>query len=50
LITLIEMSDQLRARHDFNLLGAGLSTRPALLATPLPRTGSRLCLIMAVLQ
>src|SRR4051794_28752141 len=28
LITPIEMSDQPRARHDFNLLEAGLSTRP----------------------
>ncbi len=28
LITLIEMSDRLRARHDFNLLEAGLLIRP----------------------
>src|SRR6516165_12530242 len=47
LITLIEMSDQPRARHDFNLLGAGLSTRPgvsrddasALGRPPLPHRG-----------
>jgi hypothetical protein len=28
LITLIEMSDQLSARHDFNLLESGLLIRP----------------------
>jgi hypothetical protein len=28
LITLIGMSDQLSARHDFNLLGAGLLIQP----------------------
>jgi hypothetical protein len=47
LITLIEMSGQPRARHDFNLLRAGLSTGPgvsraaasALGPPPLPHRG-----------
>src|SRR3954454_17437212 len=50
LITRIETSDLPGAMHDFNLRGAGISTRPGVSRAAASTHGRRLCLIPTIGQ